>query len=80
MEVITFQNQNFRVREIQISEFGNVLISTNSLNELLLNEDGSYSSKEAQEIDEQIFYFVEDYEIDFDEEGLIKTIALELKL
>lgn len=79
MEVITFQNQNFRVREIQISEFGNVLISTNSLNELLLNEGGSYSSKEAQEIDEQIFYFVEDDEIDFDEEGLIKTIALELR-
>lgn len=79
MEFITFQNQNFKVREIEISEFGNVLISTNSLNELLLNEDGSYSSKEAQVIDEQIFYFVEDYEIDLDKEGLIKAIALELR-
>lgn len=79
MEVITFQNQNFGVREIQISEFGNVLISTNSLNKLLMNEDGSYSSKEAQEIDEQIFYFVEDCEIDLDEKGLIEAITLELE-
>ncbi len=80
MCIITFQNQNFKGREIEISEFGNVLISTNSLNKLLMNEDGSYSSNEAQVVDEQIFYFVEDHEIDLDEEVLIKAIALELKL
>lgn len=69
MEII-----EFKVREIDLPEFGNVLISTNSLNELLFNEEGSYISDEAVEVDEQIFYFVEENEIELPEEELVTLI------
>ena len=78
MDIIKFQNQAFKLREIEFPEFGNILISTNSLNRILLNEDGSYSSTEAALIDEKIFYFVEDSEINLSEVDLIKAITLEL--
>ena len=74
MEIIEFKNKEFKVREIDLPEFGNVLISTNSLNELLFNEEGSYISDEAVEVDEQIFYFVEENEIELPEEELVTLI------
>jgi len=77
MEIIGFQNREFKVREISLPEFGDVLISTNSLNELLL-KDGSYVSDEAIRIDEQIFYFVDENEIAFSDEELISLIAREM--
>ena len=58
--MITFQNTTFNSREINLTEFGNVLISTNRLNMSLMNESGSYISEEAMHIDELIFYFVEE--------------------
>lgn len=79
MDTIEFQNQEFKVREIGLPEFGNVLISTNSLNELLLDEDGGYTSNEAEIIDEKIFYFVENNEIELNEDELIKSVTLELR-
>jgi hypothetical protein len=79
MDTIQFQNREFKVREIELPEFGNVFISTNSLNELLLNEGGSYISDEAEMVDEEIFYFVEGNEIELSEEELIKTVNLELR-
>lgn len=79
MDSIEFQNQEFKVREIELPEFGNVLISTNSLNELLLNEDGCYTSDESEIVDEKIFYFVDDNEIELSEEELIKVVILEVR-
>lgn len=79
MATIEFQNKEFKVREIELSEFGNVLISTNSLNQLLLNDYGGYISDEAKIVDEKIFYFVENNEIELNEEELIKSVTLELR-
>lgn len=79
MDIINFQNKHFLVREIELSEIGNVLISTNSLNKLLLNQYGSYISDEAISIDEKIFYFVDDNEIEFPDFKLINLIVKELK-
>lgn len=79
MDKIEFQNKEYKVREIEIPEFGNVLISTNSLNELLLNESGSYISEEAIAVDERIFYFVEENEIEFSDEELINLIISEVR-
>jgi hypothetical protein len=79
MDKIEFQNKEYKVREIELPEFGNVLISTNSLNELLLNEDGSYTSEEAIAVDERIFYFVEENEIEFSDEKLKNLIILEVR-
>jgi len=79
MDTIEFQNKDFKVRKIELPEFGNVLISTNSLNELLLNDDGNYTSDEAEAVDEEIFYFVEDNEIEHSEKELIKLVTLEVR-
>lgn len=72
--MITYQNTVYKTRNILLSEFGDVLISTNSLNERLLNKKGGYISNEALMIDEQVFYFVEDNEIDLPISKLTKLI------
>ena len=77
MEKIQFQNQEFKVREIELPEFGNVLISTTSLNDLLLRE-GKYTSNYAIEIDERIFYFVDQNEIELGEANLINLVSSQL--
>ncbi len=77
METIEFQNREFKVREISLPEFGDVLISTDSLNQLLL-KDGSYVSDEAIKIDEQIFYFVNENEIELSEKRLKKLVSKQL--
>ncbi len=77
MDTIIFENKEFKTREIDFPEFGNVLISTVSLNELLL-KDGIYVSDEAVNIDEQIFYFVDENEIKLSDENLIDLITKQL--
>jgi hypothetical protein len=79
MDTINFENKEFKVREVELPEIGNVLISTNSLNELLLNEDGGYVSDEAIAVDENIFYFVDDKEMRLSNDELINLITKEVK-
>jgi hypothetical protein len=61
-----------------LPEFGKVIISTTSLNQLLLNQ-GAYVSDEAIFIDEQIFYFVEENEIGISEKKLSDLIIRQAK-
>ncbi len=77
--MLNFQNINFKTREIALPEFGNVLISTNTLNEKLLNSNGSYVSEEALKIDEYIFYFVEEGEIELPETELTELLINQVK-
>ena len=77
--MITFQNEIFKTRNLALSGFGNVLISTISLNEKLLNENGTYTSEEALKVDEQIFYFVEKNEISLPNQKLAEIILNQLK-
>lgn len=77
--MITFQNATFKSREINLTEFGNVLISTNPLNTLLMNESGSYISEEAIKIDELIFYFVEEDEIDLPDNEFRNLLLSQIK-
>ena len=79
MDKINFQNKEFKVREVELPEIGNVFISTNSLNELLLNNDGGYVSDEAITADENIFYFIDDSEMELTDDELINLITKELK-
>lgn len=74
METIQFQNKEFRVREIEFPDMGFVLISTKSLNKLIMNENGGYVSDEASLIDESIFFFVEEEEIKSTNQELINLI------
>lgn len=74
MDIVSFQNMNFKIREVKLSENESVLISTSSLNMLLTDENGGYVTEEAIALDEKIFYFVEKNEIELSEEELKKII------
>lgn len=74
MESIKFENKSYPIREIEIPEYGNVIISSTLLNSELMKEDGSYSCEKARKIDEQIFCFVEPEEINYSEYSLTKLI------
>ncbi len=77
MEQINFQNKLFPLREVQLSKSNNVFISTVDLNNLLMTETGNYVSKEAELIDEGIYYYVELYQFFFSDKKLLKLIVEE---
>lgn len=77
--MIIFQNINYKIRELNLPKFGDVLISTTSLNEKLFDLTGKYVSDEALLIDEQIFYFVEECEIDNDLSILTELLLTQVK-
>lgn len=77
MNTIKFQNIEYKVREIELPKIGNVFISTSTLNDALLNNGSDYVSEEAQSIDEDIFYYVEENEIELNEADLIKLVSLQ---
>ncbi len=79
MEIINFQNKEFKAREIAFPDMGMVLVSTNSLNELLLDKNGSYVSNEAISVDESVFYFVEESEIELSSNELINLITSNIR-
>lgn len=74
MQIIEFKNKEYKIRELYLKDFGNISISTSSLNERLVRKSGSYVSEEARYIDEQLFFFVEEDEIDLPEKKLILII------
>lgn len=79
MDTINFQNTKFKIREIELPKIGNVLISTTSLNELLLNTDDNYVSNEANTIDDNICFFVDNKEIELSDVELLNLIIKEIK-
>ncbi len=76
--MITFQNINFPIREILLPKVGNIVIATQSLNEMLFNVNNQYVSFEAEQIDNQIFYFVENEQIELEDKILIKIVNKEI--
>jgi hypothetical protein len=58
---ITFNDKTFEYKEVYHKAAGfDVLIGTKSLENELINEDGSYKSKYAQGIDEKFYGFLDD--------------------
>jgi hypothetical protein len=78
MDSINFKNKQFKVREIKLPEIGNIFISTTSLNNALINNVSNYISKDARNIDEQIYFFVEEDEIKLSEKDLIKLVTQQI--
>lgn len=76
--MIQFNNKTYPSRFIDIPEYGEVVISVYSLNEVLLNDSNNYISEEARLIDETIFYFVEDKMINISTKELAKVILNEI--
>ncbi len=79
MDLIIFQSTEYKSREIQLPDFGNVLISTTSLNRGLFDKNACYVNDEACFIDEQIFYFVEENEIILPIKSLKRLLLKQLK-
>ncbi len=74
MNAIIFNHKYYIIREVFLKEFGNVLIATTELSKQLMTENGNYVSREAQFVDEAIFYFVSSGEINLPDE-LFTTIV-----
>lgn len=75
IETITFNKKQFPFRILKFKEFGEVLISTEDLDSVIMN-DSNYISDEARIIDEKIFYYVPN-EIIERSDKFIKTFILE---
>lgn len=77
METIKFEGNSYPYVLVEIP-FGERRISTQTLNEKLMNADGSYASQSTALIDEQIFYFVSDLDISLDSDKLVRLILSEI--
>lgn len=79
IETISYKNIEYPMRTIVLPSWGVVTISTIELSvKLLTSDSGNYVSKQAQHIDEQIFYYVDKNVIDLSEIDLQKQILKEL--
>lgn len=75
MNTITFNGKAYPTKEINLPNYGNVLISISELNSLLINDKGGYASAQAKEIDQQIYYYVEPEELLLPEEKLVRLVV-----
>ncbi len=59
VDSITFCGRPYRLRTLDFGiEFGSNNVASEHLNGLLIDSNGQYRSREAESVDEQIFYFV----------------------
>ncbi len=74
MPIIIFENRNYRIRPVEISEVGTRIIASKALEKALFSKEGQYKSEVARYIDEQIYFFVENSELRLKESELTKYI------
>jgi hypothetical protein len=79
-DCILFQDKIFPSRHLESTILGNISVSTTELNELIMDSNGEYTSKEAVDADEEILFFVSAQEIMFVDNELIDLIQQELYL
>ncbi|AXI99866.1 hypothetical protein CYPRO_0582 [Cyclonatronum proteinivorum] len=77
MEMIKFEGKEYPTLLLNFP-FGERQISTEKLNDNLMNVDGSYVSENARLIDESIFYFVDEENLKLDEAELTQLILSEI--
>jgi hypothetical protein len=80
-ETITFNNRTFPVRTVDIPRYGsNLTIGTVELNEQLMDKEGRNPvSKEAETLDQSIFFYVDEQEIEMPENELVEVILYHLQ-
>lgn len=71
---IVFEGKEYPAREVKIGDYGNVIVSVVSLNNMLIDQLCVPVSDEAEEIDDGIFFYVEDNEIDLPDEEIEKIV------
>ena len=72
--MIEFDGKEYPTKLLNIPNFGEKLISVESLEESLHDAEGFYVSDEARVVDEKIFFYVPDDVIDDDDESLTEFI------
>ncbi len=77
MSVIAFEGEEYPSLQLTFA-FGERQVSTEKLNNNLMNLDGSYVSEYARLIDENIFYFVDEEDLKLDRDELIQLILSEI--
>ena len=77
MDVIQYNGERYPVRSIYVPDWGERVIATESLENLLI-KDGLFVSDEARNIDDEIFYYVSDDKFSITDEQLGRIIATEL--
>ncbi len=77
MEMIKFEGKEYPTFLLNFP-FGERQISTEKLNDSLINVDGSYVSENARFIDEKIFYFVDEENLKLDKAKLVQLILSEI--
>ncbi len=61
IDYLTYNGVSYPVRELRLTEYEvNVRVSGEALEAVLIDEEGEYTSREAQLIDELIFFYVPD--------------------
>ncbi len=78
MRILKFGQTTYLIRIIISPVFGDVAVTSVSLNDKLMDEAGRYISEEARLIDEQIFFYVDDAVLYNPDEYLIKYLEEEV--
>lgn len=60
---ITFEGKQYQTKQIFIHKLGWVLIANMTLLDALMDEQGEWVSYEAEMVDEQIYFYVEDHQL-----------------
>lgn len=76
---IEFKGRRYRLRTIDFGgELGVLNVASELLDELLFDSTGQYRSKEAESVDEQIFYFIPNASFRLSDDKLRNKILAEI--
>lgn len=64
MDKITFDGKEYPIRLVQLTDFGVQMVSVESLEDVLTDDNNDFVSEEAMHVDAQIFFYVPDEIID----------------
>ena len=78
MDKATFKGIEYPIRTVDIPGYGQRRVSKRSLEKVLLTKDDCWVNKEAEEIDNSIFFYVPDQMFEDDEADLAKFIFNEV--
>ena len=78
LETIEYNGEEYIGRRIKVKSFGERLIAGESLEKKLLDEKGNYVSDEARQVDEGIFFYVEDKWLNGDDKQLAAKVRKEV--
>ena len=74
-DYITISDKKYPIRELRLTEYEvDVRISDEALYSTVFDEDGNYTSRDAQLIDELIFFYVPDELIEGTDEDIEEYI------